>query len=137
MGINGTIRPQKAAHGTVGISPSSISGKISVLQSPGHIHGVLPSRQQASGTVDMGVTQVHSTINVIPTSEGVPYSGAYEVTPKTYVPVVLETMRRTMRDLRSGATYEYGSECIREVFCYWALEIITKEGSRWKLESAY
>lgn len=98
MGINGTIRPQKAAHGTVGISPSSISGKISVLQSPGHIHGVLPSRQQASGTVDMGVTQVHSTINVIPTSEGVPYSGAYEVTPKTYVPVVLETMRRTMRD---------------------------------------
>lgn len=98
MGINGTIRPQKAAHGTIGISSSSISGKISVLQSPGYIHGVLPSRQQASGTVDMGVTQVHSTINVIPTSEGVPYSGAYEVTPKTYVPVVLETMRRTMLD---------------------------------------
>lgn len=98
MGINGTIRPQKAAHGTIGISPSSISGKISVLQSPGHVHGVLPSRQQTSGTVVMGATQVHSTINVIPTSEGVPYSGAYEVTPKTYVPVVLETMRRTMRD---------------------------------------
>lgn len=98
MSINGSIKPQKAAHGTLGSSRSRISGKISVKQNPSAVRGVLPSKKQASGTVDVGVKQVHSTVNVIPTSEGIPYSGTYEVTPKIYVPIVLETMHRTMRD---------------------------------------